>query len=328
MRRAGIAALGAYAPAHILSNAALERLVDTTDQWITSRTGIKERRIAASDEASSDLAVQAVRDLARRFPQFDPGALDLILCATATPDTLFPATASLVQHRVSATRAAACDIGAGCTGFVYALALASGMVQAGSAQQVLVLGAETLSRIVDWQDRATCVLFGDGAGAALVAPVERGGFLSFVLGSDGSGASDLCLPAGGSRQPASPHTLQERLHYLRMNGREVFKFAVPALEQSTRQALSHAGLALPDLDLLVPHQANVRILQAAADRLGLPMERVVVNVERYGNTSSASIPLALVEALDQGRLKSGQRAVLAGFGAGLTWGAALVEWSW
>jgi len=325
-RRAGIIGLGVYAPEKILTNEELEKMVDTSDEWIRTRTGIRERRIAAPEQATSDLALEAARR-ALADAAVTAGELDLIIVATNTPDMLFPATACLLQNALGAERAGAFDLLAGCTGFIYALAAGSQFIAGGGAKTVLVVGAETLSRIVNWRDRNTCVLFGDGAGAAVLREVPDGyGMLAFRLGAEGSGGPLLCLPAGGSRRPADRETVEQDLHYVHMNGREVFKFAVRTMEEGTREVTREAGLTVQDVDFLIPHQANIRIIDAAVRRLGIPAERVLVNVDRYGNTSTASVPLALQEARREGRIKNGDHVVLVGFGAGLTWAAAALKW--
>ncbi|MFZ5590652.1 MAG: beta-ketoacyl-ACP synthase III [Bacillota bacterium] len=326
LRGVKIAGLGMYAPARVLTNQQLQQMVDTSEEWIVTRTGIKERRLAEPEQATSDLALLAARQ-ALQQAGVQPEELDLIIVATNTPDTLFPATACLVQDRLGAKKAGAFDLLAGCTGFIYALVSAAQFVQTGMCRYVLVVGAETLSRIINWQDRNTCVLFGDGAGAALLAPAEPGrGILASSLAADGSGGHLLSLPAGGSRQPASLATVEAGLHYVHMNGREVFKFAVKAMGDSALEALHRAGLGKEDLDFLIPHQANIRIIEAAAKRLGLCMDKVLVNVDRYGNTSTASVPIALYEAVAGGRIKAGDHVVLVGFGAGLTWAACAIRW--
>lgn len=318
---AGIAGIGIYAPENILTNARLERMVDTTDEWIVARSGIRERRIASPDQATSDLAVVAA-ERALADAGIKPEEVELLITATNTPDMSFPATACLVQHRLGAKNAAAFDLAAGCTGFIYAVAVGSQFITSGSYRTVLVVGAECLSRVTNWEDRRTCVLFGDAAGAVVLRPVQKGsGILSFKLRSDGSGASYLMKPAGGSRQPATRETVDKKLHYIHMNGREVFKFAVKVIGKISEEVLAAAGLKKSDIDILIPHQANIRIIESAARRLGLPMEKVLINVDRYGNTSTASIPLALKEAVDCGRVKKGDVIFLVGFGAGLTWGA-------
>lgn len=325
-QQAGIVGLGTYVPERILTNQDLEQMVDTSDEWIRTRTGIRERRVAGEDQAASDLAVLAAQR-ALDDAGISPQELDLIIVATNTPDMLFPATACLVQDRLGAGQAGAFDLLAGCTGFIYALAVGSQFIAAGGAGTVLIIGAEILSRITNRRDRNTCVLFGDGAGAAVLRPVPPGyGVLATKLGAQGAGGPLLCVPAGGSRQPACPETVATDLHFIHMNGREVFKFAVKTMEESSLEVLQAAGLTPQELDFLIPHQANIRIIDAATRRLGLPLERVLVNVDRYGNTSTASIPLALEEALHQGRIKDGDNVVLVSFGAGLTWGATALRW--
>jgi len=325
-RSSRIAGLGRYVPRRVLTNADLERMVDTTDEWITVRTGIKERRVAAPEEATSDLAVEAARE-ALEQAGVDASDLDLILVGTASPDMIFPATACLVQERLGAKRAGAVDISAACSSFVYALSLAHGQVVSGLAERVLVVGADTLSRITNWKDRATCVLFGDSAGAAVVVPSDgERGLLSFWLGADGGGGSVLSLPAGGSRLPASYETVERAQHYIHMNGPEVFKFASRIIPRAIEEACQRAGLSVEEVDVFIPHQANVRIIQAAAERLGQPREKFYVNVHKYGNTSSASVPVALYEAVEEGRVRPGDLVVLVAFGGGLTWASCALRW--
>ncbi|MDH7568073.1 MAG: beta-ketoacyl-ACP synthase III [Armatimonadota bacterium] len=327
LRPVGIVGLGTYVPERVLTNADLEKMVDTSDEWIVTRTGIRERRIAAPHEATSDLATHAAQR-ALEDARLAASDIELIVLATLTPDMLFPATANIVQHRLGATHAGGFDLSAGCSGFVYALAVGAQFVATGVYQHVLVIGADTLSRIVDWTDRSTCVLFGDGAGAAVLGPAPEGtGFLSFVLGSDGGGADLLNLPAGGSRKPASADTVAGREHFIRMAGNEVFKFGVRAMVDASLEALEKAGLQPNEVDLLVPHQANIRIMDAAARRLDVPLGRVFSNVDRYGNTSAASVPLAFDQARREGRVKDGANIVFVGFGAGLTWAATVLRWS-
>jgi 3-oxoacyl-[acyl-carrier-protein] synthase III len=318
---------GKYLPERIMPNAELAELVDTTDEWIRSRTGIRERRIAAPDETTCTLAVHAARAALDRA-QVRPEDLDLIIVATCTPDFAnMPATASLVQHELGASHAGAFDLNAVCSGFLYGLATGSQFILSGVYKSVLVIGADVFTRILDWQDRSTCVLFGDGAGAVVLQPTEQpGGLLSFVLGSDGSGACSLYVPAGGSRAPTSAETLADRAHYVKMQGRDVFRFATRVVPESVLQALEQAGLATEDIDLFIPHQANVRIIDATARRLKLPPSAVFSNVERYGNTSAASIPVALCEAIEVDRVQVGSTVVLSGFGAGLSWGTAVWKW--
>ena len=322
----GILGVGRYSPERRLTNRDLEQMVDTSDEWIVTRTGIRERRIAAPHEATSDLAYEAaVRALNAAGVAAED--VDLIIVATITPDMFFPSTACLVQDRLGARNAAAFDVSAACSGFIYALASASGMIATGLYRNALVIGAECLSRVTDYSDRNTCILFGDGAGAAVLGPVPEGrGFRSFVLGADGSGGELLNIPAGGSRTPPTADTVARHMHFMKMNGREVFKFAVRVIGTATEEALHKAGLTKEDIDLLVPHQANIRIIQSALERFGLPEEKCVVNVDRYGNMSAASIPVALAEAVEEGRVREGDRLVLVGFGGGLTWGASVLIW--
>jgi 3-oxoacyl-[acyl-carrier-protein] synthase-3 len=326
-RFASISGWGMYVPQRVLTNDDLARMVDTSDEWIRTRTGIVQRRIADSKESTSHLALAAARQ-ALETANFDPDRLDLIIVATVTPDYLFPATGCLIQDALGASRAGAFDLLAGCSGFVYGLNVATQMIASGSINNALVIGAETLSRIINWSDRDTCVLFGDGAGAFLLQASDTpSGVLSFCLGSDGSGGDLLILPGGGSRHPLTLATVANGLTHVRMNGREVFKFATRVMGHAARDAIQGAGLSINDIDLLIPHQANYRIIQAAAKYLDLPMEKVFVNVDRYGNTSSASIPIAFCEAISESRIKSGDHVVLVAFGAGLTWASAVVQWT-
>jgi 3-oxoacyl-[acyl-carrier-protein] synthase-3 len=324
---AGICGIGAYVPEKILTNADLERLVETSDEWIVTRTGISERRIVGAGQATSDLATEAARR-ALAHAGVAAGDLDLIIVATITPDMPFPGVSNLVQDRIGARRAAAFDLGAGCSGFIYGLATGAQFIASGLYRHVLVVGADALSRMVNWNDRSTCVLFGDGAGAAVLGAVPSGsGLLSIDLGSDGSGAEMLCVEAGGSRLPATRETVETGLHTIRMNGAEVFKFAVRIIEESTRRALDRAGLSTADIDCFIAHQANIRILDAAAKRLELPADRVFNNVSKYGNTSAASVPIAMVEALSEGRFKEGDTLALVGFGTGLSWASTIMTWT-
>lgn len=323
---AHIAGWGMYAPARVLSNHDLERMVETSDEWIRSRTGIVERRIAGEKESTSTMAVEAARRALARA-HLSPRQLDAIIVATITPDYLTPATACLVQAALGADKAAAFDVSAGCSGFVYALNLAQMGITAGEWRNVLIIGAETLSRFVNWEDRGTCVLFGDGAGAlVLVASDQPGGVLSCVLGADGSGADLLVIPAGGSRMPASPETLSQRAHTIQMDGRAVYRFATHIMPEAVEQVMRKAGLPLSAVDMIIPHQANIRIIEAARKKLRLPEEAFYINLYRYGNTSAASIPIALCEVAEHELINDGSIVVLVGFGAGLTWGAAAVRW--
>lgn len=322
----GITGVGAYAPERVLTNADLEAMVDTSDEWITTRTGIKERRIAAADQAASDLALPAARE-ALDQAGVAPEELDLIVVATATPDMLFPATGALVADSLGARKAAAYDLLAGCSGFVYALAQAYGATATGLSRRALVVGTEVLSKITNWQDRGTCILFGDGAGAAVVQPVADGGIAGFELGADGSGGPDLCIPAGGSRRPVSQEALDEEAQFIQMNGAEVFRFATRVMVTSAEELLAACGATVGDVDLYVPHQANRRIVDHAVKNLGLDPEKVLMNIDRYGNTSSASIPICLAEAQAAGRLEEGTRVLMSAVGAGLTWGSVYMTWT-
>ncbi len=325
MRKVGIIGVGEYLPKKILTNADLEKMVDTSDEWITSRTGIKERRLAAKNEATSDLAIKAAK-AALADAKLKPQDLDLIIVATITPDMSFPAVACLLQSALGAKTAICFDISAACAGFIYAIATAQQFIARGSAKNALVIGAEVLSSVTDWQDRNTCVLFGDGAGAAVLAEVKSGGIISTYMGSDGSKADLLMLPAGGSRNPASAQTLDKRLHYLKMQGNEVFKLAVTIMAEAAQNALKKAGLECKDIDLVIPHQANIRIIMAMAKKLGLSPDKVYLNIEKYGNMSSASTATALCEAVREGRIKRGDVVLLDAFGAGLVWGACVIKW--
>jgi 3-oxoacyl-[acyl-carrier-protein] synthase III len=319
-RPVSITGLGSYVPDRVVTNEELSKLVETSDEWIVERTGIHERRIAAPEQALSDLALPAARE-ALAEAGIDASDLDLIIVATVTPDMMFPTTSALMADALGAPDAAAYDLLAGCTGFMYAMAQAYGMVAAGLSHRALVIGGDVLSRILDWTDRSTVVLFGDGAGAVVLEPVDRGGFLGFELGADGGGGIHLSLPGSGSRIDESAKG------FVTMNGREVFKFATRVLVSSAEALLERCGLTTADVDVYVPHQANVRIIEHATKRLGIPEERVIVNVDRYGNTSSGSIPLALAEAKGDGRLEEGGLVLMTGMGAGLTWGSTLIHWT-
>lgn len=324
---AHITGWGMAVPERVLTNDELAQMVDTNDEWIQSRTGIRERRIAAPEESSATLAAEAALR-ALEVANLNPADVDLIVVSTSSPEHIFPATASLVQDWIGAVKAGAFDLSAACTGFILAINMAAQAIRTGSIQNAIVIGAETLSRLTNYEDRNTCVLFGDGAGAfVLQASDLPGGVLSAVMRSDGSGSDLLKLPAGGSRFPASVETVESGMHYLQMSGREVFRFATRVMAQATRETVSQAGLSLDDIELIIPHQANRRIIESAARGLKLPMERFAVNLERYGNTSTASIPLATVEAVQEGRLKPGDPVVFVGFGAGLTWGAVTAQWT-
>ncbi|MDH7600926.1 MAG: beta-ketoacyl-ACP synthase III [Armatimonadota bacterium] len=325
-KRAGIIGVGSAVPNRVLTNHDLEKMVDTTDEWIRTMTGIEERRIADEGEATSDYAIRAGRK-AIESAGLSPQDIDLIILATFTGDTPLPATACIVQNALGCKGTPAFDLAAGCSGFVYGLATADAFVRSGHYEHVLVIGADLLSRVTNWTDRSTCVLFGDGAGAAVVAPVdEDGGFMAFELGAEGSGAGVLCIPAGGSRHPYTPEDLAAHRDKIYMEGREVFKFAVKIQGEATERVVAKCGLSVEDIDLVVPHQANTRIIESAVNRLGLPMEKFYVNLQKYGNTSAASIPIALDEAVSEGKIKKGDIIVTVGFGAGLTWAAGVMKW--
>jgi 3-oxoacyl-[acyl-carrier-protein] synthase-3 len=322
-----ISALGVHVPERTLTNNDIARLpgLDTSDEWISTRTGIRERRVAADGESPSDLGIAAAKAcLAAR--DIDPADIDLVVGSSLIPDMIFPATASVIAGGIGAVNAGAFDVQAGCAGYMYGLAAAIGFISAGLVRHVLVVGAETLTRALDWEDRSTCILFGDGAGATLVSASDNGTQFHFDLGNDGGGAPFLNLPAGGSRLPASHETVAARQHYLKMDGPEVYKFATRKVVESCGNVMAKAGVAASDVDLFVPHQANLRIIDYAARRLGFREEQVFYNLDRYGNTSCASIPLCLAEAAESGRLEKGDTVLLVGFGAGLTWGTCLTTW--
>jgi 3-oxoacyl-[acyl-carrier-protein] synthase-3 len=318
--RIGITGLGVHVPDRVVTNDDLAKVVETSDEWIRERTGIRERRMAADHEALTDIALPAARQ-ALADAGTDPEEIDLVICATVTPDMMFPTASALLADDLGMPKAAAYDLLAGCTGFVYAITQAYGMLASGISRKALVVGGDVLSKILDWNDRSTLVLFGDGAGAVVMEPVERGGFIGFELGADGGGGEHLWYPGSGSRQFENPDAL------LKMNGREVFKFATRIMVYSAQQILAECGKTVDDIDVYIPHQANKRIIDYAADKLGVPSEKTVVNVDRFGNTSSGSIPLALADAREEGRLRDGALILMTGMGAGLTWGSALLEWT-
>ena len=318
---------GMYAPARVMTNDELATMVETSDEWIVSRTGIHERRIAADDETTTSLSVNAARD-ALAVAGLDPAELDLVIVATCTPDYYMPATAVLVAHELGATRAAGFDLMAACSGFVFALATASAYVRSGMHRNVLVVGVELLSRFLDYTDRNTCVLFGDGAGAVIVSASDApGGLLGLDMYSDGSGKEGIIFPAGGSACPTTPKTVAEGGHFVHMAGKEVYKYATRQLAESSRSALRSAGLSVGDVDQFLFHQANLRIIESVQNAVGIPSDKTYLNIAKYGNTSAASVPMALVEAIAEGRIKQGDRLLMAAFGAGYTAGAAVVEWS-
>ena len=321
----GILGLGYYVPEKILTNAELEKLVETSDEWIRTRTGISQRRIAVEGENTSDLAVKAAQ-AALADAKLKPTDLDMILVATMTPDMPCPATACIVQAKLGAPQAAAADVAAACSGFLYGLVMGQQFIASGTYKHVLVIGAEILSRVVDWKDRSTCVLFGDGAGAAVVGATTRGRILSTILGSDGTKVDLLKVPGGGTAQPASIQSVEARAHFLKMNGTEVFKHAVRGMSDAAHAAIAKAGLQPEQIACVVPHQANIRIIEAVVQRAGIPLEKVYLNVDRYGNMSAASTIVALCEAVRDGRIKKGDYVLLVVFGAGLTWGACVIQW--
>jgi 3-oxoacyl-[acyl-carrier-protein] synthase III len=329
--KAKITALGCYAPPGLLTNQDLEKMVDTSDEWIMQRVGIRERHIAGPEMATSDMAIEAARcALAQRGIQ--PSAVEAIIVCTVTPDMFFPSTACLVQNAIGARGAWGFDLIAACSGFLYGITTAAHLVGAGTHRKVLVIGSDTMSRIIDYKDRATCVLFGDGAGAMLIEPLAEGddglGFLDFLGEVDGSGGPALCMPAGGSRMPSSHETVEQRLHYVKQDGQAVFKYAVRKMYETCRDVLARNGLTIDDVAIMIPHQANLRIISGAGDRLGIPPERVMVNIDRYGNTTAATLPLATRDAIHQGRLKKGDLVLYAVVGAGYTVGAGLWRWAY
>jgi 3-oxoacyl-[acyl-carrier-protein] synthase-3 len=323
---AHIVGWGKYVPLKVMTNHDLAKIVDTSDEWIVPRTGIRERRIAGPKESTFTMGYAAAREALEKADIL-PTEVGLIICATATPEHTFPSTASLIQDALGATHAGAFDLSAGCAGFVYALSLGSQVIQGGGHQVVLVVGSETLSRITDWKDRGTCILFGDGAGAVVLKASEKpGGVLSTLVRSDGAGGDLLIIPAGGSKLPTSAETVLRNQHTIQMDGGEVFRFATRVVDKATREVVEQAGLTLDDIELFIPHQANLRIIRAGARALEVDESRIFVNLDKYGNTSSASVPLALCEAVECGRLRPGDHVVLVGFGAGLAWAAATVQW--
>lgn len=323
--RVGLAGLGFYVPDKVLTNRDLEELVDTSDEWIRTRTGISERRIAEKGTGTSVMAAQAAQR-ALKNARVSADELDLIIGATSTPDMPLPSCACLIQEKIGASKAAAFDLAAACAGFVYGLVTAEQFIKNGTYQKILVVGADLISSYIDWSDRSTCVLFGDGAGAAVLTPVSSGGILSSVLGSDGRYADLLKICAGGSRTPASESSVRNKEHYLQMTGSEVFKLAVRGMCDSTTEALAKAGVAIGDVACFIPHQANQRIIDAVSERLAVPKEKIFMNLQKYGNTSAASCAIALTEAVEQGRIKKKDKIVLATFGSGLVWGAMVIEW--
>jgi 3-oxoacyl-[acyl-carrier-protein] synthase III len=325
-RSVHIVGTGSYVPDRILTNADLEKMVDTTDEWIVTRSGIRERRIAPDYMCTSDMGAEAARR-AMEQAGVREDEIDLIICATITPDMPFPATACLIQQKLGAKRAAAFDMEAACSGFLYGMEIGQQFITSGTFDTVLVIGAEKLSTIVDWQDRSTCVLFGDGAGAAVLrSRGEEHGILTTCMGADGSQADILMMPAGGAKYPASKESVSAGMHHLKMAGKEVFKNAVTAMQTAAEEALKKCNLTIADIKCVIPHQANIRILEAIADRLGAPMDKVYVNLHRYGNVSAASVAIALDEAAREGRFQRGDLILLVVFGSGLTWASCVIQW--
>ncbi|MDD5610494.1 MAG: ketoacyl-ACP synthase III [Candidatus Omnitrophica bacterium] len=325
MKKVGVIGVGEYFPKKVLTNFDLSKMVDTSDEWITTRTGIKERRIVAKNEATSDLAIKAAKE-ALADAGLKAEAIDLIIVASITPDTQFPSVSCLVQKAIGAHKAACFDIEAACAGFVYGIVVAQQFIAAGTYKNVLVVGAEVLSSITDWEDRNTCVLFGDGAGACVLSAVKAGGIISTYLGSDGTYSDLLMLPAGGSRMPATCDTVNKHLHYIKMRGNELFKLAVNIMSAAANHVVEKAKIKTEEIDLFVPHQANVRIIQAVAKKLKISENKVYINIDKYGNTSSASTATALCQAVKTGRLRRGDLVLLDAFGSGLVWGACLIRW--
>lgn len=325
-KKVGILGTGSYVPENIVDNLYFEKILDTSDEWIKTRTGISQRRKASENESASDLATKAAIE-ALKCAKLSSDDIDLIIVATATPDMAFPSTACLVQENIKAKNAAAFDISVACSGFIYGITIARQFVLTGMYKNILVIGSEVLSKFIDYTDRSTCILFGDGAGAVVIGNVDDGGILSTYLGSDGSGADVLNIPAGGSKLPASKNTIENNLHSIKMIGNDVYKFAVRIMGESSLKAIEIANLEPKDIDYFLPHQANIRIIEASAKRLKLGMDKVYVNLDKYGNMSAASIPVALDEAFRSGKINKGDNVVLVGFGGGLTWGSAVINWS-
>lgn len=320
-----IIGIGSYLPEKILTNAELEKIVDTSNEWIITRTGIKERRIAKDTEATSDLAINASKKAIKKA-NINPEEIDAIIVGTVTPDMSFPSTACFVQKGIGAKNATAFDISAACSGFIYGLSIAGEFLRSGVFKTVLVIGAETLSKITDWQDRNTCVLFGDGAGAVILRKTDSSSdILSSYLGTDGTACDLLYMPGGGSRNPATQKTVEERLHYVKMEGNKLFKIAVRAMTEAAQKAIDLAGIKCEDVKLIIPHQANIRIIEGVAKQLKFPMEKVFLNIHKYGNTSAATTPIALDEAISEGKIKKGDNVILVAFGGGLTWGATVIK---
>lgn len=325
LRNANITAVGKYLPKNILTNADLEKMVDTNDEWIQSRTGIQERRIVDKGEASVEMSINAIQQILNSR-NLDPTEIDAIIVGTVTPDMLFPSCAALIQHRIGATNAWGYDLSAACSGFIFALQSGSALIESGQCEKVLIVGVDTMSSILDYEDRDTCILFGDGAGAVLLEPSEEYGIIDGVMRVDGGGGEFLKMPAGGSLHRTSHETVDKKMHYIQQDGRTVYKFAVKGMADVSYEVASRNNLTNDDIDLFIPHQANKRIIDAAAKRLGLPDEKVLINISKYANTTAGTIPIAIAEAVETKRLKKGDNLILASFGAGFTWGATYIKW--
>jgi 3-oxoacyl-[acyl-carrier-protein] synthase-3 len=325
LRNANITAVGKYLPKNILTNADLEKMVDTNDEWIQSRTGIQERRIVDKGEASVEMSVNAIQKILDSR-NLDPTEIDAIIVGTVTPDMIFPSCAALIQHQIGATNAWGYDLSAACSGFIFALQSGSALIESGQCEKVIIVGVDTMSSILDYKDRNTCILFGDGAGAVLLEPSEEYGIIDAIMRVDGGGGKFLNMPAGGSLHRTSHETVDKKMHYIQLDGRTVYKFAVKGMADVSFEVASRNNLTNDNIDLFIPHQANKRIIDAAAKRLGLPDEKVLININKYANTTAGTIPIGIVEAVETNRLKKGDNLILASFGAGFTWGATYIKW--
>ena len=325
LRKANITAVGKYLPKNILSNTDLEKMVDTNDEWIRTRTGIQERRIVDKGQASVDMSINAIQQILDSR-DLDPTEIDAIIVGTVTPDMLFPSCAALIQHQIGATNAWGYDLSAACSGFIFALQSGSALIESGQCEKVIIVGVDTMSSILDYEDRNTCILFGDGAGAVLLEPSEKYGIIDGIMRVDGGGGEFLKMPGGGSLHRTTHETVDKKMHYIQQEGRTVYKFAVKGMADVSYEVASRNNLTNDDIDLFIPHQANKRIIDAAAKRLGLPDEKVLINIDKYANTTAATIPIGIVEAVETKRLKKGDNLILASFGAGFTWGATYIKW--
>ena len=325
LRKANITAVGKYLPKNILSNTDLEKMVDTNDEWIRTRTGIQERRIVDKGQASVDMSINAIQQILDSR-DLDPTEIDAIIVGTVTPDMLFPSCAALIQHQIGATNAWGYDLSAACSGFIFALQSGSALIESGQCEKVIIVGVDTMSSILDYEDRNTCILFGDGAGAVLLEPSEKYGIIDGIMRVDGGGGEFLKIPGGGSLHRTTHETVDKKMHYIQQEGRTVYKFAVKGMADVSYEVASRNNLTNDDIDLFIPHQANKRIIDAAAKRLGLPDEKVLINIDKYANTTAATIPIGIVEAVETKRLKKGDNLILASFGAGFTWGATYIKW--